>query len=654
MRRVLLLLAFISSGTLAGAAEPVRPALVRYEITAQLDTSRKTIRGRETIRWRNGSDVAVDILPFHFYLNAFRPKSTFSRESGSSLRNVRGGTDGGVEITSLSCEGRDLLPGLRFIAPDDGNVRDKTLAEVPLGRAVAPGEEIRIEIRFVSKLPRAYARTGWAGNFYLAGQWYPKPAVLEPAGVRGRPEAGFNRHQFHAHSEFYGEFADFDVTLDVPSGYVVGATGMRTSEQLTADRRITRWSAENVHDFAWVASPDLIEHVFRFDPVRDVPPEWRSRAAQLLGVPPADLRLSPVEVRLLMQPSNEEMTERYRRAAFSTLAWAGLRLGSYPWPSLTIVDPPADALGTGGMEYPTFVTALTHPSLGMWPFSSISKLPETVVVHEVAHQWFYGLLASNEFEESWLDEGLTSWVEAEVVDAMFPEGSTRPMILPSITSVAMNRLALLRAQRKNLDPIVRRAWEYEGSYAYNSYQRPALAVFQIEAMVGESLFARAMREYVDDFAWKHPGTGDFLATFERVTEADLSALRRHVFFGNGHFDHLVRSVETREDGTGHWESTVTVARNGALPMGAVVRLFFADGTVRDAAYPTEARWIRWRAKSRSALVRVAVDPDHRNVLESDKSNNSEVLEGRGPWPRGAALRSVAIVSHLLRMVVAGW
>lgn len=642
---------FLSFVATAGAAEPVRPPLIRYIIDARYDAARHVIHGEQTMIWRNHSDVALESMPLHLYLNAFRSGSTFLQESEETLDAEE---QGSIELETLLIDGVDALPSLRYIAPDDGNRADRTLAEIQLPRPLSPGESITVETRFESRLPMVYARTGWSDDFVFAGQWYPKPAVLETAGTRNRAATGFTPHQFHADSEFYAEFADYDVTLDTPAEWILGATGRRTTNAVTGERRKTRWLAHNVHDFAWSASPDFIERVYRFSPARDVPGPWRTSAATLLGVSAGSLEILPVEVTLLMQPDNEGMAERYRDAVFATLAWAGLRLGPYRWRHLTVIDPPPGALEAGGMEYPMLVTALTHPVQSMWPLASMSRLPEVVVAHEVAHQWFYGMIATNEFEEPWLDEGLTTWLESEILDAMQVQGVFRLPPLPAMTPESLNRLGFLQADEQNIDPIVRNAWQFApDAYGYNSYQRAGLAVLQIEGVVGEAKFAQAMRAYAERFAFRHPATDDFLSTVQQVAGVDLTEIRNGVFHGDAGFDHLIDTPRSRREGD-VWKARFTIIRSGELGIGAPVRLYYSNGQHRDLSFPARARLVRWSVSSRSPIQRIVIDPERVNMLESDATNNVHVFEDARSWRLGAALKGVALVSHIVRMMVMGW
>src|SRR5207342_2722865 len=144
--------------------------------------------------------------------------------------------------------------------PDDGNPEDRTVLRVPLPHPVPGGGSIALDIAWHAQLPKVFARTGFAGDFYLIGQWFPKLAVYEPAGVRGRSSGGWNCHQFHANSEFYADFGRFDVRMTVPSTMVVGATGERLSADHHPNGTTTyRYMQDAVHDFGWTADPRFVE-----------------------------------------------------------------------------------------------------------------------------------------------------------------------------------------------------------------------------------------------------------------------------------------------------------------------------------------------------------------------------------------------------------
>ena len=265
-------------GPSAGHADPLparAPRTADYDIAVRLDPDAKLLDGSLRLTWRNPSTDSVPDLWFHLYLNAFRDReSTFWRESRGQLRDVPmpGNGWGRIDVTALRiANGADLLPSLTFEAPDDGNRRDRTLARVRLPQPVAPGGSVDLEIAFTAALPKGFARTGYAGDYFLVGQWFPKIAVYEPAGVRGRAAGGWSAHQFHAHSEFYADFGHYRVAITLPRRFVVGATGVRTARVDHRDGTTTHTYAQgDVHDFAWTASPRFVEITRRFDAAAEV------------------------------------------------------------------------------------------------------------------------------------------------------------------------------------------------------------------------------------------------------------------------------------------------------------------------------------------------------------------------------------------------
>ena len=130
--------------------------------------------------------------------------------------------------------------------------QDRTVMAVPLGLSVEPNETIQVELAWTAKIPRPVARTGYIEDYYFIAQWFPKLGVLE--------DSGWNTHQFHAPTEFYADFGVYDVRITVPSPFIVGATGRQTSRMDNGDGTTTyRYHEEDMHDFAWTASPDYID-----------------------------------------------------------------------------------------------------------------------------------------------------------------------------------------------------------------------------------------------------------------------------------------------------------------------------------------------------------------------------------------------------------
>jgi hypothetical protein len=660
----------------ARAAAPVTPPVVEYTLVASLDPVEKMLDGTEHLIWRNPSGDAVSELRFHLYLNAFKNnRSTFMRESGGQLRGDRAGTKpedwGWTDVRSIKTTGgQDLRPGARFIQPDGNDPSDETVLLVPLPTPVPPHGEIALDIAFHARLPKIFARTGYVRDYFLVGQWFPKIGVYEPAGMRNRKSGGWNCHAFHANSEFYADYGNYDVTFTVPSKFVVGATGKRVSETPKDGKTTYRYVQDNVHDFAWTADPRTLVTEFTFDPSRDIPEGWTKRAADELGMSEAEIALKPVSVRLLLQPGHERARERYIESTKVAISYYGLWYGYYPYETLTVVDPPDDGGGSGGMEYPTFITGLAPSEALRWPLSGVN-IVENVTVHEFGHEYWYGMVGSNEFEESWLDEGLNTDSEYRAMGLRY--GPRDVFNFPG--GLGMDSISLAHGQYVrliNLDPIDRCAWCFAPSgdaYGVNSYMKVGLFLAQLKNDLGARAFSRAQRAYFQKWAFRHPNTNDFFDTFEQSTGRDLSTYRRNVVSGTSLLDWQVVSARSPE-ADGDWgvftrdgkkvtyddgvvvveagkkkdepkkdkdkdekkvyATTVLFGNTGQWHHGAKARMVFEDGTVLDRDLSGNASWVRYRIRYKSRLAHAVVDPDRLNTWDWNRMNDSKVLSsGKG-------------------------
>jgi hypothetical protein len=211
-------------------------------------------------------------------------------------------------------------------------------------------------------------------------------------------DTGWNCHQFHAATEFFSDFGSYNVSLTVPRGWNVGTTGVETGAIATADAgKMTKtFAANDVHDFAWTTSPDFVVATRDF----------------------SETGLPPVKMRLLLQKehNNQEQIDRHFNATAIALRNYGRWFGPYPYEQITIVDPAtvfnerAQGGSTGGMEYPTLFTAGSR-----WKLLAHELRPESVTIHEAGHQFWYGIVATNEFENAWMDEGFNTFSTARAI-----------------------------------------------------------------------------------------------------------------------------------------------------------------------------------------------------------------------------------------------
>ena len=658
--------------------------VVEYRIDVRLDPATKQLRGRQRLTWWNPSSDAVSDLWFHLYLNAFKNSaSTFYRESGGRLRSDEMPEDGWgwIDVKSMKlADGRDLTPGFSFQAPDDGNREDQTVLHVPLPSPIPPDGSVTVDIEFTAQLPRVFARTGHApGDFFLVGQWYPKLGVYEPAGTRGRTAGGWNCHQFHANSEFYADYGRFEVDITVPSRFVIGATGERKATKKNPDGTTTyTYVQDDVHDFAWTVDPDYVEVKARFSAKNDVSEEEYERVAKMLRRSVDEVRLSDVDITVLVHPPHQPQADRYVRAAKAGLKFFGLWYGRYPYKTLTVVDPAPGGNGAGGMEYPTFITGGTSHVLNYW---GGVLAPEGVTVHEFGHQYWYGLVGNNEFEEAWLDEGINTYSTSKVMQQAFGAMLQVPGILLGPNDDAR----LSNSPERKFDRIRQPAWTYQGgSYGFYSYQKPQLSLHTLERHLGEELMARVMRTFHERWRFAHPSSDDFYRVANEVAGQDLSWFFTQAIESDRVLDYEVASVTSRPavEAQGYFvadggrklvkqsearerqkdaeragqpviqESIVVVRRRGEFVFPVDIAVKFEGKPVERVYWDGRDRWKRLIFMRPERLEWAEVDPDHKLVLDVDWLNNSMRVDADGRAATVWSARWMFLLQQLLAVV--GW
>jgi hypothetical protein len=588
MRRLSL---FLATAALAFAAD--------YRIAATLVPRERAVEGHETLTWRNTSRDEIRELRFHLYMNAFRDRdSTYVREGGRGLGRLERNGWGSIAVRRLAIAGgADLTQSIRFIHPDDDNTADRTVISLPLPAPLPPGASVTLDIDFHTRLPHVVARAGYHGDFYLVGQWFPKIGVWE--------NGGWNCHQYHANSEFFADYGLYDVSITVPSNYVVGATGVNVSRASGGGTTTYRFVQAGVHDFAWTASPHFVRAERLFDPARE-------------GAP----GLKPVRMILLIPPEYASQIDRHFKALATAIKYYGLWYGAYPYETITLVDPPYGGREAGGMEYPTFITGWTS-----WLLDPRALTPEDVIVHEFGHQYWYGMVGSNEFEESWLDEGFTTYSTGRVLDAAYgprppgyrllgiPLGSF--LRLPPLSDDALDRAGYLTDP--TADDMVRNAWQYYGSWSYgvNSYLRAAITLRTLENYLGKPVMARIMRTYFERWRYRHPTTLDFANVVSEVSGQDMRWFFDRFVFASNALDYSVSEIRS-----GKKESTVRIRRLGEAVLPVTLRVRFADGAVVDRQWDGQYRWTEFKFKRATAIESAEIDPDHKILFDVNFANNS--------------------------------
>jgi len=618
--------------------KPLSPRLANYAIDVRLDTANRTLEGTEVVTWHNRAGDIITEIQFHLYLNAFRNnKATLFDESGGTIRDIGFDQDSGwgyIEITRIALpSGQDVTDRMRFIRPDNDSEADKTVMSLPLPQPLPPGDSVTLRIDFSAKLPTPPVRAGAKGEYYFAGQWFPKVGVYI--------DGAWNCHQYHANSEFFADFGVYDVRITVPKEDIVGATGLEAGVTVNDDGTATHYyHAEDVHDFAWAASPEFVE--FTGD-------------------------TQDVAIRLLMQPDRVSLAPRYLSAAKAAVAYFQEWIGDYPFPNLTIIDPRRGAVNSGGMEYPTLFTAI-----GLYGMPDGIRLIEATIVHEFAHGYWQHLVATNEFEESWLDEGLATYSEAKIMNDLYgPQGDVVDVIGLRINVQTVDRWQYLGYPDR--DPVARYAWKYysDMSYVVNSFYKPAIMFSTLENYLGEDTMREILHTYYERWRFRHPKTQDLVDVANEVSGQNLGWFFNQAIYSNAVLDYGVSWVSSKkvDSGRGYdftmqpfdenktndtvktessgeekdtdttlFLSRVKVRRLGSFTFPVDVEIKFDDGESVREAWDGKDTWTEFRYTRPAKLVSATVDPDGKIPLDVNLTNNSRTIESKGAGVAKLCLR----------------
>ena len=665
-------------GERTGNEPTLSDRVVSYSIDAELDAAKHAVTGKEHMTWRNRSDRDVHSVYFHLYLNAFQNEgSTFftERKVLTAHGKARGNAElekgqwGWIRLQNVQQNGAPLK--WSFVHPDGGPATDDTVVRIDLAQPVPAGGTLALDIDFLSQLPRVVERTGWWGDFNLVGQWFPKIGVLELPGERGATQVRWNVHEFHFFSEFYADFGLYDVRLTVPSDYTVGAVGkLQGAPEQKNGKTTYHFVQGDVHDFAWVAAKGY---------------KTLDGSYEGPGSP-------KVAVRVIYPPEYEASAAPTLKSSIDAIGYFSRTLGPYPYETLTAVVPPYNADEAGGMEYPTFFTSEGYKEVE--PGTMNQMLSDFVNIHEFGHGYFYGLLASNEFEEPVLDEGLNEYWDNRMLrerkqDLIVASPFTKRLgITPHVSGFAFERISATLYHPA--DPLAQNSWDRLSATSYGTvYSRTATAMHDLEERLGRPALEKAFRLYYQRWHFRHPSVADFRAALidSSGDAKDVDAIFNQYVYGTAFIDDKVADIDSYEElpqagvtwkdgkqtevfgsdldkeidkkrsewdkahpdakpgapGPYPWHSTITVRRDGvAAP--ELLRVTFEDGTHEDVSWNDDRRWARFDFIKPSKAVSAELDPNQHNLLDRDRLNNSLTTE-----PNGAASRRwTADVSALLQ------
>ena len=582
-----------------------------YDLHATLDTATKSVSGEMTLRYTNNSPDTLTFIWLQTEQNAFRANSLnsyiFPQDSRFGAREFAGGyTFSRIEqVLGAGAKTRKVKPKVR---------ENETMTKLDFAEPLAPGKTATIEIAYRFPVPEHGAdRMGRDGSLYEIAQWYPRAAVYDD--VRG-----WNIEPYLGQGEFYLDFGDYNLSVTVPAGYIVAATGAlenakevlpaaqiaRLAEAAKGEKVINiitadelksgaarpksasgtftwKFKAKNVRDAVWAASPEY---------QWDASSYKGSYAFAYYRPSAADLWKEAADMSRL---SIQEYSERWFQ---------------YPWPHISAVEGPIS-----GMEYP--MIAMENHSRTKYDLYN-------VVTHEIGHMWFPMIVGSNERAFMWQDEGFNTFINYFSEARRYPEQgdlfkrsqNDRVGAVEGAMKAGVDKPILVGPDRINPQLL-----------GLAAYVKPAAGLELLrEEILGPETFDDAFRTYVARWAFKHPTPADFFRTMEDVSGRRLDWFWREWFVENPHFDQTLDTVVVQKRGD---TTVVNVAyanrARGVLPIRA--RFTLSDGSKVDYNYPAEVwstnttRYVRQYKFAGKTPVKIELDPDKR-LIDTDRTNNT--------------------------------
>jgi len=558
-----------------------------YRIRATLDTASKELSGSETVTYHNASPDTLRFVWMQVDQNIYRPGSEGSYLYPPQTRFGGRSFEGGYTIRSASAGGTAVEP----------HIHD-TMMRLDLPEPLAPGSSAEIRLAFSFPVPvHGSDRMGRRGALYEMAEWYPRMAVYDDVN-------GWNTDPYLGQGEFYLEYGNFDVSITVPAGYVVAATGrlQNAGDVLTAAerRRLERaassdsavavigpeeagkpgtrpttsgtltwhFTARDVHDFAWAGAPDFL---------------WDAQSVEVGG--------QRVTCHALYEP---DASEAWRDAAdmtcFSIHEFS--RWYPYPWPQATSIAGPVR-----GMEYPMIVFVGSGGSeRGMYG----------TLTHEQGHEWFPMIVGSNERRFAWMDEGFNTFIDGfSNRDRFADETPFARYTARYDTAVAEGRDVPIMTVPDRIPP---------ASLGVAAYRKPAMVLNLLRTEVlGPDTFDRAFSTYARRWAFHHPRPADFFRTMEDVSGRDLDWFFREWLYTTWTLDQSVAGVRERKTDDG-WMAAIELRTEPPLVMPVDLRLHLEGGKTRDVHLPVMI-WYHgpdyvYTTELPSRLVGAEVDPEH--------------------------------------------
>ena len=581
--------------------------VANYNIEADFNPISKSISVNEEIVWINKTNFPTSEIQFHLYANAYKSNNTLFAKAYSLTPDAQ--TQ--IDIKSFQVNGKSSQ--LIYFQPEIANPHDSTVAKVLLNKKIESGDSVRINFEYTMNIPRSVKRMGYATgrNFFFVSQWFPKVGVFE--------NGKWVCSQYHPYLNFYSDFGDYSVKIKVPSDYMVVATGVETEKSSDQFNTTYHFVQAGVHDFVWLAT-DKILHRNNIYTRKDG---------------------STITIQAYVQPERERYFDRYFTAVKNCLEYFENNIGIYPYQNISLIDVPRTS-ASGGMEYPTLFT------VGAELFApQAAGQPEYLVTHEFSHQFFYGLIANNEVYEAWLDEGFTSYISTKIMYHYQPEiletfkfatyipvfglnflsYNEIPLIYTLVDVKVPEAARSITNYYKNLTigSIADTSYKLPTrlSYVVNSYNKPELVLHTLERYLGHDKMMKILKEYYNEYKYKHPRGEDFINIVKRNCNEDMSWFFDELYRSPKTFDYKVTSI--KKSFNNEYEVLVERLSDGIFKNDVAL---YTDKDTLYQKWDGVERWKILKFKTKNEVVAAEIDPYRKNLLDINFANNSFTVTSR--------------------------
>ena len=541
-----------------------------YEISVVLDTSNQLLKGTGTIYYYNNSPDSLNEVYLHTFWNAFGDKtSTFAEQRlmhfDSDFHFAKEDEMGGYEKLQFRINNQPVEYKKAII--DEKEHSD--ILHINLNVPLATYNKLTIEFEFELKIPYAFSRGGFKNDIYRFTQWYPKLAVYDKNGWHPMPYLDVG--------EYYYDFGDYKIDIDVPEDFVIAYTGEVKSETINGERKTLSIEANKVTDFAWFASKEFLH---------------QSRYIKRGGKEVA------LNVYALDTLNDWSSALDYLERSFT---FYSDEVGEYPYPHVSIVD--AGSKGGSGMEYP-MITILSN--------DGNEQHFDHLIAHEIGHNWFYAILSTNEREFPWLDEGFNSFYDHKYNDRYYDKAvydEEKPGFTQHDHELSGLQMVVAGLQATNWDlPISTPSMDSDLlNYGCGNYEEAAWSLKYLEDYLGEEFFRKCIQSYYKEWRFRHPGPKDVQEVFERVSERDLDWFFNSIIVENVKYDHKIKEVNLHDEG-----ATIFFERDSIGNMPMRVDAFNQDDSLISSS---------WRIAG-PPISELRIDNEHLKKIERVSINGA--------------------------------